>query len=394
MKPKQIKIKRYKKSFTNNTQKVRTAGKIGVFVVALAILFVLGFFFAKPLIDAVSGFWYNSIKAQGDKTSASVVAEVTPSPTDSEIAQPTAVPQVEVADFSNPANWRTVNISQVVTAEGAQAVAKSLATEGVKYAIIPLKDANGNVYYKSNLELAQNAISTTVVDATTLAKTFSDNGVIPCAYMSAFKDPLAAYADREMAVKFGADEYLWLDSSADLGGKPWLNPYNEKAKNYVTDMAKEIYSLGFKQIIVDKLQFPSGFGTNLCGYGEGSAQMGHGAALGVTAKALQEIAKNNNASVWVQVPAEALAGVNMMGYDEAPTEIGIENMLVKVTLSRLEDGTVVANGVTADMLSSFATKAKEKGTVSLGINVADSALDQTLAKSFYDGSADFTQKFY
>ena len=52
-------------------------------------------------------------------------------------------------------------------------------------------------------------------------------------------------------------EWAWLDNSAAMGGKAWLNPVNEYAQSYISDLAAEAVGKGVKQVILDCVQFPS-----------------------------------------------------------------------------------------------------------------------------------------
>ena len=55
-------------------------------------------------------------------------------------------------------------------------------------------------------------------------------GITPVGRIYAFKDPLAASVHLESAVHYQETEWAWLDNSAAMGGKAWLNPVNEYAK--------------------------------------------------------------------------------------------------------------------------------------------------------------------
>jgi hypothetical protein len=70
-----------------------------------------------------------------------------------------------------------------------------------------------------------------------------------------------------MAVKYRDTDILWLDNSADQGGRAWLNPYSKEAKDYIVEIAVELIQMGFYQIILDSVQFPTGYSLELAGYG-------------------------------------------------------------------------------------------------------------------------------
>ena len=172
-------------------------------------------------------------------------------------SEPTATPTPEATDNLS-GNWAQVSISSVDTAEKATAFAEQLAQQGVRYAVLTLKDDRGYVYYNSQVSLASSAISSTVVDAASIAKAFQDAGVTPVAGICAFKDTLAPYADRSAAVKYGNQDITWLDSSAELGGKPWLNPNAASAQQYIADLIAEVRDLGFETVVDPESAVPRG----------------------------------------------------------------------------------------------------------------------------------------
>jgi hypothetical protein len=98
-------------------------------------------------------------------------------------------------------------------------------------------------------------------------------GLAPCARLTAFQDPLTPYAYREAAVYYEREGILWLDTSVELGGKPWFNPYSEQARGYVLALAQELAAAGMTDIVFAGVQFPSGYALEFCYYGENAAQL-------------------------------------------------------------------------------------------------------------------------
>ena len=42
--------------------------------------------------------------------------------------------------------------------------------------------------------------------------------------------------------------YTWFDRAASDGGKPWLNPYKESARNYNLTIVEDLAKAGFKRL--------------------------------------------------------------------------------------------------------------------------------------------------
>lgn len=60
-----------------------------------------------------------------------------------------------------------------------------------------------------------------------------------------------------MAIRYKGQEYLWLDNKASAGGNPWLNPYAAEAVQYIGDLIEEVHGMGFDQVLLKNVQFPS-----------------------------------------------------------------------------------------------------------------------------------------
>ena len=80
---------------------------------------------------------------------------------------------------------------------------------------------------------------------------------MPVAKLAAFRDPIAARTDRNMAIGYTGQAYLWLDNKASAGGNPWLNPYSDEAVQFIGDLIGEVQSMGFDHVLLENVQFPS-----------------------------------------------------------------------------------------------------------------------------------------
>jgi hypothetical protein len=141
---------------------------------------------------------------------------------------------------------------------------------GINLAVIDLKAEDGIVNYSSKLSIIQGTaiIAKNAPDASVAARALSAAGITPAARICAFQDPTAPNILRGYGVMYaGNHSYNWLDANNTM----WLNPYSPNAQQYIISLATEAVSLGYKQIFVDSLTFPtsgspdtSGFyGTNL-----------------------------------------------------------------------------------------------------------------------------------
>ena len=186
------KVKRYRRSFYTGRQ--RAARIIGG-AVALVALFVAGWLVGPAVINFGTSTWYSIMRDDSEKTPASTSQSVSqPESTGTESQsqaasepQPTAQPQAE--DDMTQGSWAFVDPASLTGADAAAQLASQLAGEGVRYAVVTLKDSTGSVYYASALEAAASSLSTTQIDGAAVASALKAEGIVPVAGVCAFQDP-------------------------------------------------------------------------------------------------------------------------------------------------------------------------------------------------------------
>ena len=252
-------VKHYRHSFYSGPQRIKRAA---VVLVVLLVLFAVGWIIGPHVIDFGTRTWY-SIRRGGEEASSSsqsqqaMVPESQPESVPEPTPEPTPVP-AQVQD----GKWSLVSMSGVDTPEKAAATAQQMAEQGVRYAVMTLKDEQGYIYYASSLPGAAQSVAATTFDAAAAAEAFRAAGVEPVAQICTFRDPKAPYADRTMGIHYQDSDYFWLDAAGDAGGKPWLDPYSGSAIVFVNGLIQEARTMGFEQIILTGLQFPFTDGSN------------------------------------------------------------------------------------------------------------------------------------
>lgn len=399
MKP--VKIKRYRKSFSGKTAKMLTAKRWILFVVVLAVLFAIGFFVAKPVLDKGTSWWYS----RKESAQISSVPESQPSEPESQPTEPSesAVDSTSETEQEPPAEeelpqnggWRMVDFAAVATPEAASATAKQLKSEGITHALIVLKDSDGNLYYQTNLPEAAPRVSSGKLDAAAVAQAFLAEGVRPCAYIEAFRDAGAAYDNNQWAVHYLDQEYLWLDSSRELGGKPWLNPYRDEAVDYVLHIAAEVADLGFTDVVVGSVQFPGGYSLELCGYGEGSDQRSKPQVLKNIVAQLDELGGEKGVTMWYAVPGIAASGYDLRSFGENPAGFGAKNMLLTVNYRMTEEAGFLNDAVTPEKAAEIGKMAQAAGTQQMVLCIRGAAVNQEAAQQLNEAAeaAGFIGKF-
>ena len=324
------KVKRYRRSFYSGGQQLR---RILGAVLALAALFAAGWLIGPAVIDFGTSTWY-SLKEGGGESSGTSTG--TSQPASEPQAEPEATPEPqptpEPAINPEDGGWAFVSISGLSSAEQAASTAQSLVAEGVRYAVVPCKDSQGYVYYQSGVATAQSSISATTFDA---------------------------YVDRSLAVRYQDTDYFWLDAAADAGGKPWLNPYSDGSVAYITALIDEVRAMGFEQVWLTGVQFPTTAGRDKANYGD-TAGVSMGQRLAQVLSGWQA-----GGDCWVEYPlSEVLAGSESQLLGASCAELGVKNLAIRVDDAITEEQ--------QPLLDAAVTELKAGGVLNIALVQGDS----------------------
>ncbi len=133
---------------------------------------------------------------------------------------------------------------------------------GASAVLIDGKDIDGTLLFPSALEQAKTtgAAESAYSDFSQAVQTIRDSGLSVMVRVQCFRDPLAARKLGEgSAVCYQRPGTLWLDNSVDKGGKPWANPYSATVRSYLTGLIGELAAMEIDSILLDSVQFPSGY---------------------------------------------------------------------------------------------------------------------------------------
>jgi hypothetical protein len=117
--------------------------------------------------------------------------------------------------------------------------------------VIDIKE--DGVYYSSDVELFRaNGVVVPLYDIADLIGLMHDHGIYTIARLVSFKDPILAERRPDLAVgDIGGG--IW----RDVNGVPWLNPFNEEVWAANAALAAEAALLGFDEIQLDYVRFPT-----------------------------------------------------------------------------------------------------------------------------------------
>ena len=254
------KVKRYHRSFYSPGMWVKKA--VGI-IVLVAVVLVVGWLAAPHVLDWATHTWYTVVRnrdlsASSETTASSAAAssEVTAEPAASSEVRAESEPAAP-AGVIIEGSWGVLDTAAAKDEASLRAAARQLAQQGAAYAVVTLKDSAGNILYPSQVAAAAGSIEGASLDPALIASVLKENGLVPVAKLAAFRDPIAARADRNMAIGYTGQAYLWLDNKASAGGSPWLNPYSGEAVRFIGDLIGEVQSMGFDHVLLENVQFPS-----------------------------------------------------------------------------------------------------------------------------------------
>jgi hypothetical protein len=134
------------------------------------------------------------------------------------------------------------------------AVLDMIADTELNAVVVDVKGDRGRLAYASTLPLAMElgVFAPGVMDIHEFLDICRRRDIYTIARLVVFKDDPLAHGKQELAVK-QADDTVWLDGEK-LG---WANPFREEVWDYNIDIAREVAQLGFDEVQLDYVRFPS-----------------------------------------------------------------------------------------------------------------------------------------
>ena len=137
--------------------------------------------------------------------------------------------------------------------KSAEEIKNDVVSAGCNSVLIEFKSEYGYVYFEAGSFLGASALKQ-IPGAEEKIKELSVQGIDCIAYISCFKDSVAATAATGMEV-VTSDGSIFRDSAGDM----WLDPYNEVAREYLLNLIKMADELDFRAIMLDNVCYPTEF---------------------------------------------------------------------------------------------------------------------------------------
>lgn len=132
----------------------------------------------------------------------------------------------------------------------ASEIEKEIKADGFNAILVEFKSEYGYVYFDTGAAVGASA-GRLIENGAEKVKELTEKGIDCFAYISCFKDSVAASSSSGMEV-LTSQGSLFSDSS----GAMWLDPYSETAGEYITNIVKGAVDTGFSSVLLDNVCFP------------------------------------------------------------------------------------------------------------------------------------------
>ena len=146
---------------------------------------------------------------------------------------------------------RAAEIDAAALEDGFDALRTSWKENGYNAVGVRLKNSDGLVRYASSAAEAENISGAAVSPAALRQLTESDFYAI--ARISCFHDSAAAMGDMAGLGLCQNSGYIWYDNN----NTHWLDPGKTAARSYVVSLCRELAGLGFDEILLDDMRYPT-----------------------------------------------------------------------------------------------------------------------------------------
>lgn len=250
---------------------MRTAIGSVLTVIVLAVLGLVGYNIVGPIVtrlqieeqsptttpdpyftEAPPTTTVQAAEAETTAASTSATEALTTAAETTTTAAPAAA-GIEVAFLASPEVLQSL--------DSVEAAAKQCAAQGYTAMILPLKTDDGVLHYASSVEKAVTcgASSADKLTLREIVNAAARYDVKCAAQISTLKDRTYSNYFKEGSYIFSDGATRWLDDKPEEGGKPWLNPFDGAAGEYLAALCAEIAESGFTDIICTDTVFPDFF---------------------------------------------------------------------------------------------------------------------------------------
>ncbi len=372
MKKTNIKIKKSKINIYNKRKnKTKRTVSLIVTIVLACALGVVGYGVGKPIIKYLSEREPGSVTSDPVDSTPSSVESADSGTVSSDIPVSSSDNTSEPEPVEENVRMYVLPITATASTEALNSALAVAKEAGYNCAAVTLKDDKGVLHYKSEIKRIKDwqIINAGTLSAQLICDTINKAGLTPAARISTLKDRTAPGFFGSFAFSGGA---MWLDNAADLGGKPWLSPFDEASGTYIQEITEELSAAGFEHIICVDTKFPALHVVDydyLAHLPLKDASKRCEALWNVIDKAKTGAAKNG-AKLWVEMSGKDLTAENKLARD---TELANNK-------EKLKSVSIVARYSAADVMGVYSDAKAFAENVKSAVNGAELAVmtDETL----------------
>lgn len=253
MKKSGFKIKRSRTLYGNRRKsRIKSILAIVFTVITVGLLVFLGYSVGEPVINFFKN-WNSNSSSSSEPWSPSDI-DVTSS---EDVSDDSSNTEVKAPDISNYTAY-TLSTDDLLTEGSIQNAVDSAKLNGFTAIVAPLKSDLGYLYYNSNIEKARNyELVKSSVSAEKISEIIRQKGLVAIADIQVLKDNQFSYQEKEAGFTFENSTSAWYDNDPSAGGKPWLSPFSDSAKDYIMQISSEVSSSGFDMVLCSDVSFPT-----------------------------------------------------------------------------------------------------------------------------------------
>lgn len=165
-------------------------------------------------------------------------------------------------------------------------------------AVVTLKDSAGTVYFDAAAAVSGAVRTAADTDAALADVTGEDALLFSIARLSCFHDPKAANSDVEGMGLKNTGGYIFYDGN----NSQWLDPGKPAARQYLCELAREAAALGFDEILLTDVSYPTEGKLDKIDYGEDMKEQNLTAFL----EELREALEPYSVALSIEVPEAVL----------------------------------------------------------------------------------------
>ena len=255
---KKRKVVRTKRIYRGPSKRTRSVLRALLFLLILLVLVIAGYFLSMGL----TALFGNG----GTAPESSVESALPPESSEESVPESSEESSEEESSEEEPIEEPAVK-GLTVPFEAARLNGDALdnylserKAEGYTHIFVELKNVNGYVLFQTDAPqaLSFGSVMNGAFDAEVFTEAVKKAGMIPAAKITTLRDPLVAHVRNGNSFAHSSSrEVNWLDYSPELGGKPWLNPYMEKARGYIVELTEDAIAKGFEMIVLSDVNFPT-----------------------------------------------------------------------------------------------------------------------------------------